>query len=69
MYLLLCSVIKEVITMMTIDRVVNYVLHTPFNTNKKILVEMLKQLIADNGGSEEPDTPSGDIIYDGGLEE
>lgn len=55
--------------MMTIDRVVNYVLHTPFNTNKKILVEMLKQLIADNGGSEEPDTPSGDIIYDGGLEE
>lgn len=55
--------------MMTIDRVVNYVLHTPFNTNKKILIEMLEQLIADNGSSEEPDTPSGDIIYDGGLEE
>lgn len=55
--------------MMTIERVVEYVLHTPHNTNKMILIEMLKRLIADNGGSSDPDTPGGDdIIYDGGME-
>lgn len=58
--------------MMTIEYVVNYVLHTPHNTNKTILVEMLKQLIADNGGSgEEPEEPGvviEHIVYDGGVE-
>ena len=36
---------------MTIEKIVDYVLHTPFNINKAILVEMLEQLIRDNGGS------------------
>lgn len=63
---------------MTIEKVVSYVLHTPHNTNKAVLITMLKQLIKDNGGScpegpENPDGPggeggSGDVIYDGGTE-
>ena len=51
---------------MTIDEVVEYILHTPYNTNKAILTEMLKQLIKDNCDTEEPGV--GDIIYDGGTE-
>lgn len=55
--------------MMTIQRVVEYVLHTPHNTNKMVLIEMLNQLITDNGGQVDPDTPDIDeIIYDGGME-
>ena len=57
---------------MTIEKIVSYVLHTPHNTNKAVLITMLKQLIKDSGGSC-PDGPggeggSGDIIYDGGTE-
>ena len=48
---------------MTIEQIINYVLHTPHNTNRAILEEMLKQLIAENGG-ELPD----EVIYDGGIE-
>jgi hypothetical protein len=58
---------------MTIDKIVEYVLHTPLNTNKAILISMLKELIITNGGTVNPDNPdepgtSGDIIYDGGME-
>ena len=53
---------------MTIDQVIEYVFHTPHNTNRAILKAMLKQLIIDNGGSDEPDTPDDDIVYDGGME-
>ena len=58
---------------MTIQRIVDYVMHTPYNTNKAILISMLKDLIIDHGGSLDgtgggPDG-SGDIIYDGGIEE
>ena len=42
--------------MVTIDDVMNYVLHTPENINPSILKQMLVEL---TGGSEE-------IIYDGG---
>lgn len=49
---------------MTIEKIVDYVLHTPHNTNKAILIAMLEQLIRDNGGS----TPSEPILYEGGIE-
>lgn len=56
---------------MTIEKIVEYVLHTPHNTNKAILIEMLKRLIIHYGGF----IPGGDgseggreIIYDGGME-
>jgi spore coat protein CotH len=51
---------------MTIEKIVNYVLHTPHNTNKAILIAMLKDLIISNGGNIEPD--GDDFIYDGGIE-
>lgn len=54
---------------MSIEQVIFYVLHTPHNTNKTILKQMLKQLIIDHGGSLEPNDPGNDdIIYDGGVE-
>jgi hypothetical protein len=55
---------------MTIEKIVDYVLHTPHNTNKAILIAMLEQLIKDNGGSGGSGGDSGDdeIIYDGGVE-
>ena len=53
---------------MTIERVIEYILTTPYNTNRAILHAMLEELISDNGGGG-PDIPGGDviIIYDGGL--
>ena len=36
---------------MTAEQIINYVLHTPDNTNKNILTQMLRQL-EDEGGSE-----------------
>ena len=58
---------------MTIKKVIEYVLHTPHNTNYAILYSMLEQLILDYGGNlegnpESPDEPGKDIIYDGGIE-
>lgn len=55
---------------MTIEEIVEYVLHTPHNTNRAILTAMLKELIADNDGSDIPDGPETgrDVIYDGGVE-
>ena len=61
---------------MTIKEIMEYVLHTPHNTNPAILIEMLKRLIIENGGIDPdspnvpdiPDAPGIDIIYDGGLE-
>ena len=58
---------------MTIDKIIQYVLHTPFNTNRAILTSMLEQLILDHGGSlngsgSTPDDSNKDIIYDGGVE-
>lgn len=59
---------------MTINRIVEYILHTPHNTNRAILIEMLKSLIISYGGTlspddpEIPDDPNKDIIYDGGVE-
>lgn len=50
---------------MTIKEIVEYVLHTPYNTNHVILTEMLRQLIIDNGGS----APDDEVIYDGGVEQ
>lgn len=53
---------------MTIERVVRYVLHTPHNTNKAILIAMLEDLIRTNGGTVNPDPGEDDFIYDGGVE-
>lgn len=65
---------------MTIEKIVEYVLHTPHNTNKAILIEMLKSLIRDCGTQNNPNIPDvpGDAggpeyvdpycIYDGGVE-
>lgn len=57
---------------MTIEKIIEYILHTPHNTNKAILREMLEQLILEYGGTL-PDHPGGDdpenVIYDGGVEQ
>ena len=60
---------------MTIEKIIQYILHTPHNTNRAILTSMLRDLIIsyggdpDNfGGSDNPDSPDKDVIYDGGLE-
>lgn len=57
---------------MTIEQICKYIFHTPENTNKAILVEMLQQLIISHGGSLDGGSiaPEGTyIIYDGGIEE
>ena len=59
---------------MTIEKIVHYVLHTPHNTNRAILVEMLEELILSYGGtlpdgSGGPIIPGDNIIYDGGIEQ
>ena len=57
---------------MTIEKIIKYILHTPHNTHKAILREMLEQLILEHGGTL-PDGPGGDdpkdVIYDGGVEQ
>ena len=53
---------------MTIQRIVYYVLHTPHNTNKAILIAMLEDLIRSNGGTVKPEPGEDEIIYDGGIE-
>ena len=57
---------------MTIENIINYVLHTPYNTNRAILTSMLKEMILYYGGNPDnpdgPDEPNKDIIYDGGME-
>lgn len=56
---------------MTIEKILRYIFHTPLNTNKTILTEMLEDLIISHGGSLDgstPDNPGEDIIYDGGME-
>lgn len=60
---------------MTIERIVQYVLHTPHNTNKAILRAMLEELIRTNGGGgcDHPDCPNNpdnqkEVAYDGGNE-
>ena len=49
---------------MTIEKIVDYVLHTPHNTNKAILIAMLEDLIRTSGGSVVPEP----VIYEGGIE-
>lgn len=51
---------------MTIENVVNYVTHTPHNTNKAILIGMLKELILSYGGQINGETVK--VVYDGGIE-
>lgn len=59
---------------MTIEKVIKYILHTPYNTNCAILTSILKQLIVSYGGNPDgpvgpgPDTPDKDVIYYGGVE-
>ena len=57
---------------MTIEKIIYYVLHTPFNTNRAILTEMLENLILSHGGTLDgpggSDNPNKDVIYDGGME-
>jgi hypothetical protein len=40
---------------MSIERIVEYVLHTPHNTNRAILRRMLEDLIISHGGNLSPD--------------
>ena len=61
---------------MTIEKIVDYVLHTPHNTNKAILIAMLESLVSENGGNncegcDHPDCPNNpnnpkERILDGG---
>lgn len=57
---------------MTIEQVISYVLHTPHNTNKTILRQILMQMIKTYGSNpelpEDPNLPAENIIYDGGVE-
>lgn len=57
---------------MTIENIIKYVLHTPYNTNRAILTSMLKEMILYYGGNPDapdtPDDPNKDVIYDGGME-
>lgn len=59
---------------MTIEKVIQYVLHTPYNTNRAILTSILEQLIIYYGGNPNkpggsiPEEPNTQIIYDGGME-
>ena len=60
---------------MTIKDIIEYVLHTPHNTNRAILTYMLRDMILYYGGNPDnpgepgdPDAPNKDIIYDGGME-
>ena len=53
---------------MTIQRIVHYVLHTPHNTNKAILIAMLEELIRTIGVTVNPYPGDDDFIYDGGVE-
>lgn len=56
---------------MTIEKIVWYVQHTPHNTNRAVLEQMLKDLILSHGGQlDGPDSPDDEhIVYDGGVEE
>ena len=60
---------------MTIEKIIWYVQHTPHNTNRVVLEQMLKDLILSHGGTldsdgpDGPDVPGKDVIYDGGIEE
>ena len=38
---------------MTIEKVIEHIFYTPYNTNKAILTSMLKQLILSYGGNPE----------------
>lgn len=60
---------------MTIEKVIEHIFYTPYNTNKAILTSMLKQLILSYGGNPDepgqPDEPGvlpEHIVYDGGVE-
>ena len=57
---------------MTIENIIKYVLHTPYNTNRAILTSMLKEMVLYYGGNPDkpdgPDEPNKDVIYDGGME-
>lgn len=58
---------------MTIEKIIKYILHTPHNTNRAILEEMLKELIIEHGGTI-PGEPGGggegsNVVYDGGVEQ
>ena len=56
---------------MTIQKIVEYILHTPHNTNRAILESLLEELIICHGGSltpGEPGQPGINVVYDGGVE-
>ena len=62
---------------MTIEKIVDYVLHTPHNTNKAILIAMLESLVKSSGGDcegcDHPDCPNRpevpkELFFDGGDE-
>lgn len=53
---------------MTIEKTIEYILHTPFNTNRAILIRILEDLIISHGGNLNSDDSHKHIIYDGGTE-
>lgn len=54
---------------MTIKQILEYVLHTPHNTNPAVLTHMLEQLIKDNTNPVPPEDDEIDVVYDGGIED
>ena len=57
---------------MNIDKIISYIFYTPYNINRTILEQMLKEMISYYGGN--PDFPDENIpgidkiVYDGGIE-
>lgn len=58
---------------MNIKSIINYVTHTPHNTNEAVLTQLLKQLIITYGGNVDengdPEEKPNEIVYDGGIEQ
>ena len=51
---------------MKVEDIIDYVVHTPHNPNKKVLRDMLETLIKENGGGQPPLDPDQEYEYDGG---
>lgn len=51
---------------MKIEDIIDYVVYTPNNPNKKVLYDMLETLIKESGGEQPPLDPDKEYEYDGG---
>ena len=52
--------------MTTVEKVIEYVLYTPCNSNYSVLKSLLESLIEDNSGQPPEPEPGVIYVYDGG---